>query len=294
MNLRDLHYLVAVADHLHFGKAALACNVSQPTLSMQLKKLEEYLGVQIFERTNKSVMLTAIGSDIAVRARRTLAEAEQIRVLSRAAMDPLAGEIRMGIFPTLAPYLLPSLMPRLKKRFPKLGLMLVEEKTPELIHRLTQGDIDCALMAMPVTQGDLASSPLFVEPFLLAVSKTHALAKCKTVSPSDIAGETMLLLEDGHCLREQALEVCHSIGIGETRNFRATSMETLRHMVAAGGNVTLIPKLATQEHNSPLRYIPFKKPMPSRTIGLYWRSTSARAPLFMQMAELVKKEYRHI
>lgn len=291
MNLRDLHYLVTVADELHFGKAAALCNVSQPTLSMQLKKLEETLGVQLFERDNKHVMLTPIGRDIAARARRTLEEANHIRELAKASRDPLAGEIRMGIFPTLAPYILPSLMPRMQEHFTKLNLLLVEEKTPELIERLQAGRIDCALLAMPVAHNEFASAELFDEPFMLAVSAQHKLAKRKSVGVSDIAQETMLLLEDGHCLREQALEVCHMMGIGEAKNFRATSLETLRHMVAAGNAVTLIPKLAVRAQDTGLRYIPFATPAPFRTIGLYWRKTSGRAVLFEAMAALMRKEY---
>lgn len=294
MNLRDLQYLVAVADHLHFGKAAGSCNVSQPTLSMQLKKLEEYLGVQLFERTNKNVMLTAIGSDIAARARYMLTEAEQIRNTAKHAKDPFAGEIRLGVFPTLAPYLLPQLMPKLKPAFPQLNVLLVEEKTLELVRRLHHGEIDCALLAMPVAEDGFTAEPLFNEEFLLAVSTAHHLAKRKSVTIRDIQNESMLLLEDGHCLREQALDFCHSIGVGEAKNFRATSMTTLLQMVATGNDVTLVPKLAAQADNGHLVYIPFRQTRPSRTIGLYSRTTTARKPLFVKMAELIKREYSHI
>ncbi len=294
MNLRDLEYLVAVADNLHFGKAALSVHVSQPTLSMQLKKLEGSLGVQLFERTNKRVMLTPIGHDIVARARRTLDEAEQISRIARAAKDPQSGTLKLGIFPTLAPYLLPSLMPKMKKGFPRLNLLLVEERTPELIRQLETGAIDAALLAMPVTSDHLTSLRLFAEPFLLAVSSTHPLAKRKSVQVADMQDEAVLLLEDGHCLRDQALEVCHLAGVGESANFRATSLETLRHMVAASHSVTLIPKLATDPRDSTLRYIPFRHPQPSRTIGLYWRSTSARGNLFNTIARLVETSYRKL
>jgi LysR family hydrogen peroxide-inducible transcriptional activator len=289
MNLRDLQYLAAVARHLHFGKAAEECHVSQPTLSMQLKKLEDTLGVQLFERTNKSVMLTPIGRDITQRAERILAEAEQIRKVASSNADPMAGEIRLGIFPTLAPYLLPSLMLQLGKHFPRLNVLLVEEKTPVLIQKLVSGEIDAAILAMPIAE-DLASHTLFHEPFMLAVHSSHRLAKQKSVTLSDMRNEAMLLLEDGHCLREQALEVCHMIGAGEARNFRATSLETLRHMVASGGGITLIPELATHEKNKNLRYIPFEKPSPQRTIGLYWRKTSARNALMENMGAMISKE----
>ena len=287
MNIRDLQYLVAVAESLHFGKAAEKCNVSQPTLSMQLKKLEETLGVQLFERTNKNVMLTPIGRDIAARTSHVLKEIDQIRSLARSAKDPLAGEIKLGIFPTLAPYILPTLMPLLREKFPKLNVLLVEEKTPVLVQQLEQGAIDAAILAIPVDSAGLSFEPLFNEPFMLAVPSTHRLAKKKSVSLADIQHETMLLLEDGHCLREQALEVCSWAGIGEAKNFRATSLETLRHMVAVGGAVTLMPKLAAQEGDAHVRYIPFKGQAPSRSLGLYTRKTSARAPLFRSMATAI-------
>jgi LysR family hydrogen peroxide-inducible transcriptional activator len=292
MNLRDLQYLAAVADHLHFGKAAEACNVSQPTLSMQLKKLEETLGVQLFERTNKSVMLTAIGSDITARAKRILEESQQLREAAKAAVNPLSGDLRLGIFPTLAPYLLPTLMPKLKKQFPLLNLLLVEEKTANLVTQLEEGKIDCAMLAMPVDNPAIDSKKLFDEAFVLAVPANHRLAKRASVSQSDIRHETMLLLEEGHCLREQALEVCSAIGIGESNSFRATSLETLRYMVAAGNAVTLMPKLSVRNEDALVRYIPFKKPAPMRSIGLYWRKTSPRTLLFSQITQMIASAYK--
>ena len=294
MNLRDLEYLVAVADTLHFGQAAQAVHVSQPTLSIQLKKLEETLGVQLFERSNRQVMLTPIGQEITARARRTLDEAEQLKLIARAARDPLAGRLKLGLFPTLAPYLLPSLMPQLNQHFPELDLLLVEEKTPELIHQLESGTIDCALLAMPVHSDTLRVQHLFDEPFMLAVSRRHRLADRKSVKLTDIANENVLLLEDGHCLRDQALEVCQMVGITESNNFRATSLETLRHMVTASDAVTLMPALAVQPDDANARYIPFAAPAPSRQIGLYWRSTSARTPLFVALSTLIAKAYRKL
>lgn len=294
MNLRDLHYLVTTADLLHFGRAAEACHVSQPTLSMQLKKLEGELGVQLFERTNKQVMLTPIGGEVVARARHVLSEVGQMKQLAQNSRDPLAGELRLGLFPTLAPYLLPSLMPKLTAAFPKLDMLLVEEKTPTLIAQLEAGHIDAALLAMPVDSDSLAHAPLFVEPFLLAVATTHALAKRKSVRLDELRNESVLLLEDGHCLRDQALEVCHRLGIGEANHFRATSLETLRHMVAGGNAVTLMPKLATQEDSATLRYIPFAASPPSRHIALYWRKSSARTPLFTAMAQQIRESYKKL
>ncbi len=291
MNLRDLQYLVAVADHLHFGKAASAVNVSQPTLSMQIKKLEESLGVQLIERTNKQVILTPVGHVIVGRARKVLDEAAQLKLIAASSRDPLAGTLRVGLFPTLAPYLLPALMPKLHAKFPRMQIQLVEEKTPVLIEQLESGALDCALLAMPVASDTLRVESLFTEPFLLATSKQHRLAARKSVKLEDLRKENVLLLEDGHCLRDQALEVCQTIGIGETASFRATSLETLRHMVATSDAVTLMPALAA-EGDRTARYIPFTSPAPSRRIGLYWRASSARAPLFAAMAELISAAYR--
>lgn len=286
MNLRDLQYLVTVAEHLHFGKAAELCHVSQPTLSMQLKKLEETLGVQLFERTNKQVMLTGIGKEITARARNILEETQQIQAMARAAKNPLSGEVRLGVFPTLAPYLLPELVPLLKAALPAIHLLLVEEKTPDILHKLEKGELDCALLALPVEHAALEYTELFVEPFYLAVPAGHRLAKRKRVNFADLTHEPMLLLDEGHCLREQALEVCHRIGTAEAQHFRATSLETLRHMVAAGGAVTLMPKLAIRRDETLIRYIPFAAPQPARRIALVWRKTSARKPLFEAMARL--------
>jgi LysR family hydrogen peroxide-inducible transcriptional activator len=291
MNIRDFQYLVAVAQELHFGRAAERCHVSQPTLSMQLKKLEDTLGVQLFERTNKSVMLTPIGHDIAQRTAHILKEIDQIKALAAASKDPLAGQIRLGIFPTLAPYIMPGLMPLLRASFPKLNVLLVEEKTPVLITQLEKGEIDCAILATPVHAAGLHFDPLFEEPFLLAVAASHRLAGCKAVALADIQQESMLLLEDGHCLRDQALEVCSWAGTREANNFRATSLETLRHMVASGGSVTLIPKLAVRDDDTHVAYIPFKTHAPSRTLGLYARKTSARKPLFTAIASKVQEHY---
>jgi len=284
MNLRDLHYLVTVADTRHYGKAAEQCHVSQPTLSMQLKKLEETLGVQLFERTNKKVMITPVGEHIAERARKILQDAEAIKTIANMSQDPYAGEFRLGAFPTLAPYFLPLAVPAIRKKLPKLKLLLVEEKTESLVERLKAGTLDAALLALPLQEDGLETMPLFDDRFLLAVSRNHPLAKRKTIRQSDIMGERLLLLEDGHCLRAQALEVCSMTGASENQEFRATSLETLRHMVASGVGITLIPKMAMQKSDG-IVYIPFAKPAPLRTIGLVWRKTSARKPCIDALAK---------
>ena len=286
MNLRDLQYLVAVAEHRHFGKAAEWCNTSQPTLSMQLKKLEETLGVQLFERTSKKVIITPIGETITTKARQILQDSRDIRELAKAAQDPYAGEFRLGAFPTLAPYYLPIAVPAIHKALPKLKLLLVEEKTPFLLERLKAGTLDAAFLALPIEEDWLETMPLFDDPFLLAVSPDHALAKRKYVSQSDLKGEQLLLLEDGHCLRSQALEVCSLIGSSEHQEFRATSLETLRQMVAAGVGITLMPQLAIGKDKS-VKYIPFDKLAPSRTIGMVWRKHTARKECILRIASLL-------
>lgn len=286
MNLRDLQYLVAVADEGHFGKAAQHCHVSQPTLSMQLKKMEEYLGVQLFERTNKQVMITPVGEKIAERARQILCDTQGIRDIAKTAQDPYAGEFRLGAFPTLAPYFLPQVVPVIARKLPKLKLLLVEEKTEQLLYKLKIGSLDAALIALPVEDESLDSISLLEDPFLVAVSINHALSGRKHINPSDLKKEQLLLLEEGHCLRNQALEVCGMIGASEHQDFRATSLETLRQMVAAGVGITLIPQLAMRK-NDGITYIPFSKAAISRSIGLVWRKTSVRKPCIEAMIGLM-------
>jgi LysR family transcriptional regulator, hydrogen peroxide-inducible genes activator len=246
MNLRDLRYLVALAEYRHFGRAAEACFVSQPTLSTQIKKIEDELGVTLVERAPRNVMLTPTGAEIAKRAQRVLAEVEQIRDIARRSLDPEAGTLKLGLFPTLGPYLLPHVVPLLRKRFPRLELLLTEEKTELLLHQLHEGRIDAALLALPLHEEQLHAEPLFEEPFVLAVPAGHALASRSVLRMRDLREQRLLLLDDGHCLREQALDVCQRAGAGEKDGFRATSLETLRQMVAAGVGITLLPLLAVQ------------------------------------------------
>lgn len=287
MNLRDLQYLVAVADRQHFGKAAEACHTSQPTLSMQIKKLEGQLGVQLFERSNKKVMITPIGELIAAKARRILQDSKDIQDTARAAQDPYAGEFRLGAFPTLAPYFLPQATRAIHKALPKLTLLLVEERTPLLLERLQAGTLDAALLALPVAEDGLRTLPLFDDPFMLAVSPRHALATRARLRQGDLKGEQLLLLEDGHCLRSQALEICSLIGAMQQQEFRATSLETLRQMVAMGVGITLIPKLAMRK-NDGIAYVPFCAPAPARTIGLVWRTHAGRQPCIQAISELMR------
>lgn len=292
MNLRDLQYLVAVAEHRHFGKAAEACFVTQPTLSTQLKKLETELGVELIERNPRQVILTSSGQRVVERARIILGETDRIRDIARRAKDPESGSIRMGLFPTLAPYLLPHVVPNLHDRFPNLELLLVEEKTEVVLQRLRDGQIDVAVLALPVDAAGLHQEFLFSEDFVLAVPADHPLAD--TEGPVDIsvlAGEPILLLEEGHCLRDQALEVCHLAGVPERTGFRATSLETLRQMVAAGVGVTLLPQLAVQPPvpvSDDIRLLRFVEPVPRREIALFWRQSSLYGDLFPLIAEVLR------
>ncbi len=292
MNLRDLRYLVALADVLHFGKAAEACHVSQPTLSTQIKKLEDELGVALVERAPRHVMLTPAGRDIATRARRVLAEVDQMRETARRTSDPEAGSVRLGLFPTLGPYLLPHVVPRIRARFPRLELLLVEEKTEAVLHMLRDGKLDAAVLAMPLHEDWLETEFLFEEPFLLAVPEGHPLAALRgNLRLSEMGDQHLLLLEEGHCLRDQALEVCHLAGAGEKEGFRATSLETLRQMVAAGVGVTLLPMLAVKPPVSPsenIRLMAFNDPPPSRRMAMVWRKTSAMAGFLHQLAAVLR------
>ncbi|MGQ0802105.1 MAG: LysR substrate-binding domain-containing protein [Pseudomarimonas sp.] len=290
MNLRDLTYLVALANHKHFGRAAAASFVSQPTLSTQIKKLEDELGVTLIERAPRRVMLTAVGQEIADRAKRIVAEVEQLKETARRTLDPEAGSMRLGLFPTLAPYLLPHVVPAIRKRFPRLELLLVEEKTDALLKLLREGRLDAAVLALPVHDGQLHIEPLFEEPFLLAVPHSHPLARRKQLKLDEIASESLLLLEDGHCMRDQALDVCHLSGAMEKAGFRATSLETLRQMVAANVGMTLLPALSVQPPvpvQEAIHLIPFAGRAPSRRIAMVWRRSSAMGAFLSQLAALM-------
>lgn len=286
MNIREFQYLVALEEFRHFGKAAEACFVSQPALSMQIKKLEESLGVQLLERTNKSVMLTDHGVIIAERTKQILHQIDEIKEIAKTAKDPLSGELRMGIFPTLAPYLLPLIIPKLSKIYPKLSFYLIEEQTSKLIEQLKEGKLHAAFLALPVEEKAFDHAVLFDEEFFLAVPVNHRLAKLKTIRQKDLENENVLLLEQGHCMRDQALDLCHRMNIVENQNFRGTSLETLRQMVAAGVGITLIPKLACHPSDT-IVYIPFSSLKPMRTIGLFWRTSSIKQILLNKMAKKI-------
>jgi LysR family transcriptional regulator, hydrogen peroxide-inducible genes activator len=279
MNLRDLRYFVALADTRHFGKAAERSFVSQPTLSAQIKKLETYLGVQLIERQPRKVTLTEMGARILPLARSILQESDEIVSLARNDHDPLSGKLKVALIPTIGPYLLPLVARKLRKQLPRLKVMLYEYQTQPLLEKLRAGDIDLGILALPVPLDGLEALPLYDEDFTLAVPSNSPLAKRSNVKIDDLSGETLLLLEDGHCLRDQALDVCSRIDVKESEDYRATSLETLRQMVAAGLGITLLPKLATRGpfgSGQGLTVKEFSRPVPSRSIGAVWRKSTAR------------------
>ncbi len=292
MNLRDLEYLVALDEFRNFRKASEKCFVTQPTLSGQLRKLEEYLGVQLVERTRRSVNLTPVGQEVVRRARLILAEAEQIEEIAQTFNDPLRGKIRLGLIPTVAPYLLPAIMSAIREALPNLELFLFEEQTHRLLERLKSVELDAVILALPVDLTGLEVLELYDEAFWLAIPEAHPLAKRGHAQIQDLHQETILLLEDGHCLRDQALEVCALAGASESQGFQGTSLETLRHMVSAGMGVTLMPELAVHKRSTsslPIQYLPFEAPPPTRKIGLLFRKSSRRTPCYQQMAQAIQQ-----
>lgn len=292
MTLQELRYLVAVAEEGQVARAAERCHVGQPTLSTQLKKLEDTLGLQLFERGPRGLKPTAAGAPIIAQARIVLEEAQKLRELARTAQDPMAGALRVGAIPTLGPYLLPHLLPAIRKTYPKLRLLLSENLTSHLLEALHQHTLDAALLALPVAHAGLDMMELFREPFELALPIGHRLAKKKHAQPQDLADENLLLLAEGHCLRDQALDVCGTSMRASREEVQATSLETLRQMVAAGIGCTLLPQLSTQGGARPDKRLielrPFARPAPTRLIGLVWRARGARAEAARRLGELIR------
>ncbi len=285
MNIRDLKYIISVAKNQSFARAAKESFVSQPALSMQIKKLEDELGVQIFERSNKSFLITKVGKEILKKAEIILREAEELKNIARNFRDPFSGEFRIGAFPTLASYFFPKVIGKISKKFPTLKLLLVEEKTEILLEKLKNGEVDAAFIAMPLNDNLLESQKIFTEDFLLAVPLNHVLAKSKKIDKKDFKGKELMLLEDGHCLRNQALEACSMLGAYENQNFRASSLETLRQMIINGSGITLMPEIAIKKDDK-IAYLKIAN-SPNRTIGLVWRKSSAREILMREIAKLI-------
>ena len=291
MNIRALQYFVKLAELRHFSNAANACFVSQPTLSTQIQKLEEELGVTLVERAPRQIMLTPIGEDIAHRARHVLRDIEHIKDAARRSKDPETGAIKLGIFPTLAPYLLPHVIPAICNKYPDLRLQLAEEKTEDILNMLDQGRLDAGLLALPVDEHGMEMEILFEEPFVTAMPVSHPLTDKQVIDLKDLEGEELLLLEEGHCLREHALAVCALAGAHERLDFHATSMETLRQMVAANAGVTLMPVLSVKPpipSTDTIALRPFVSPAPSRTIALVWRSSSPLGGFLRKLADTLK------
>jgi LysR family transcriptional regulator, hydrogen peroxide-inducible genes activator len=283
MTLTELKYIVAVARERHFGRAAEACFVSQPTLSVAVKKLEEELDTKLFERGASEVSVTALGEQIVRQAQQVLEQAAAIKEIARRGKDPLAGPLKLGIIYTIGPYLLPDLVRNAIARTPQMPLMLQENFTVRLLEMLRSGELDCAIMAEPFPDTGLAIAPLYDEPFVVAVPKGHALARRKSISPEELKRETMLLLGTGHCFRDHVLEVCPEFARfatdaeGMRKSFEGSSLETIRHMVASGMGITVVPQLSVRPENQPLvRYLPFADPVPNRRVVLAWRRTFTR------------------
>lgn len=283
MTLTELRYIVAVAREKHFGRAAEACFVSQPTLSVAVKKLEEELDVKIFERGSNEVSVTPLGEDIVRQAQSVIEQASAIKEIAKRGKDPLAGALRLGIIYTIGPYLLPDLVKHAIDLFPQMPLMLQENFTVKLLEMLRTGELDAAIMAEPFPDTGLAIAPLYDEPFVVAVPATHPLAKRTSISSTELKQETMLLLGTGHCFRDHVLEVCpefarfSSDAEGIRKSFEGSSLETIKHMVASGMGVTVVPQLSVPRDPQPhLRYIPFSEPAPTRRVVLAWRRTFTR------------------
>ena len=292
MNLRDFEYIIAVADEEHFGRASDTCNVSQPALSGQIKKLEETLGVKIFERTNRRVSVTPIGREIVEKARRLLTMADEIRDTAAAASDPLAGHIRLGTIPTIGPYLLPSILRPIKSALPKLDVSLAEDVTQSLERRLILGDIDAAITATVPDVHGVESIDLYTEPFLAALPEGHDLAKCDKLSIDDLDSSELLLLRDGHCLSDQVAQLC-GLARGQivALDTQASSLETIIGLVAAGAGITLLPSLAVSQGGgvrSKLVVRPIDNKDASRAVRLIFRESYPKKQLLEVVAQVIK------
>jgi LysR family transcriptional regulator, hydrogen peroxide-inducible genes activator len=285
LTFRQLEYLVALADTLGFRKAAQRTNVSQPALSAQVQQVEAALGLQLFERSHRGVLVTPAGAAVVARARQLLRDADDLLAAARHWRDPYTGSWRLGLIPTVAPYLLPEILPFVARAHPELRLLLREERTPVLVQELVAGTLDAAILAEVPDLGDLARAPLAEDPFLLAAPRSHPLARKRTIALRDLDHASMLLLEDGHCLRGQALEFCAKAGAREA-DFRASSLSTLVQMVGSGLGLTLLPRLCAplEQGRADLVLRPFAKPAPSRRLVLAWRHGSPLAAALASFA----------
>jgi LysR family hydrogen peroxide-inducible transcriptional activator len=285
MTLTELKYIVAVARAKHFGHAAESCFVAQPTLSVAIKKLEDELGVTLFERGGSEVSVTPVGAQIVAQAERVLEQTAAIKELAKQNKDPLAGPLRLGVIYTIGPYLLPPLVRNLIDNVPQMPLVLQENFTVKLLELLRQGELDAAIMALPLPDHGMMMQTLYDEPFVVATPRTHPWARRREIPADDLKAETMLLLGSGHCFRDQVLEVCPEMarfstpGNGMQRTFEGSSLETIRHMVASGIGLTVLPRASVRDMDDPngmLSFVPFANPSPSRRVVIVWRKSFTR------------------
>lgn len=287
--IRQLEYAVAVADHLSFRRAARSCHVSQPALSAQIRDLETNLGLELFERDRRRVLVTPVGERLVARARAVLREADGFVEAANSHKQPLVGDLRIGVIPTVAPYVLPAVLRAANETYPELRVLLREEQTHALVDRLQRGELDMLLLALEADLGEAETLPLYSDPFVVAMPSGHRLASRRSVNEADLEDETLLLLEDGHCLREQALAVCRFGKARELGDFRASSLNTLVRMVEGGLGITLLPGMAVSSEvhgDGNLVVRPVVKRAPSRTIGLAWRPSTARRAEYRLLAKV--------
>ncbi|OOF47411.1 DNA-binding transcriptional regulator OxyR [Rodentibacter trehalosifermentans] len=296
MNIRDLEYLVALSEHKHFRRAADSCNVSQPTLSGQIRKLEDELGIILLERTSRKVLFTQSGMLLVEQARTVLREVKLLKEMASNQGKEMTGPLHIGLIPTVGPYLLPYIVPTLKEAFPDLEIFLYEAQTQQLLEQLETGRLDCAILArVPQTEAFI-EVPIFEEKMLLAVSEEHPWAKEKNISMNSLTGQEMLMLDDGHCLRNQTLDYCFTAGAKENSHFQATSLETLRNMVAANAGMTFMPELAVRNEGARqgVKYIPCHSPEPARSIALVYRPGSPLRNRYERVASAVGSAVKSI
>ncbi|WP_338883741.1 MULTISPECIES: DNA-binding transcriptional regulator OxyR [Xenorhabdus] len=290
MNIRDLEYLVALAEYRHFRRAADACHVSQPTLSGQIRKLEDELGVMLLERTSRKVLFTQQGMLLVEQAKTILREVKVLQEMASLQGESMSGPLHIGLIPTIGPYLLPLIIPELHKLFPKLEMYLHEAQTLNLLAQLDSGKLDCAILALVKETEAFIEVPLFEEPMKLAVYEEHKWAGRDKIKMAELSGEKLLMLEDGHCLRDQAMGFCFQAGAKEDTHFRATSLETLRNMVAAGSGITLLPDLSVPNERSRdgVCYLECYEPEPKRSVILVYRPGSPLRGRYEQLAEAIR------
>lgn len=293
MNLRDLEYLVALSELQHFGKAAQKCFVSQPTLSSQIKKLEIELDTSLIERGSKTFILTQTGKEVVEKAKQILSLSKEIIEVSKFSKNPFKGTLKIGLIPTVGPYLLPLVLKKIKNEFPELKLILSEKKTHEIIEALNSGDLDCGILGVPLQYPKFEEQNLYIEPFVLLCppSEKKEASPQKIDSKEALSKKSILLLEEGHCFGDQALELCSRSNSNIPNDMRATSLEMLKHMVSLGQHHTLVPRLALHQWslaNNELNTLEFSEPIPSRTVGIIYRKNSSRTELFTALKEIIQ------